>query len=108
MKTLVRLLVGFSQEQLSRLEDCCKSVRRPAGGGQQTRCSAMRKKRSTSGPRKSVPMGKKPLQPSAQMPVINPHAAGIDIGATSHWVCVPEDAAAAEESPVREFGASTP
>jgi transposase len=53
-------------------------------------------------------MDKKPLQPSAQMPVINPHAAGIDVGATSHWVCVPEDAVAAGESPVREFGASTP
>lgn len=69
----------------------------------------MRKKRfTTSGSRKSAPMGKKPLQPSAQMPVINPHAAGIDVGATSHWVCVPEDAVAAGESPVREFGASTP
>jgi len=42
------------------------------------------------------------------MPVINPHAAGIDVGATSHWVCVPEDAVAAGESPIREFGASTP
>src|SRR5437868_7968869 len=69
----------------------------------------MRKKRTTtSGSRKSAPMDKKPLHPSAQMPVINPHAAGIDIGATSHWVCVPEDAVAAGESPVREFGASTP
>ena len=69
----------------------------------------MRKKRSTTiGSRKSAPREKKPLQPSAQMPVINPHAAGIDIGATSHWVCVPEDAVALGESPVREFGASTP
>ena len=68
----------------------------------------MRKRRSASSARKSAPVGKKPLQPSAQMPVINPHAAGIDIGATSHWVCVPEDAVAPEESPVREFGASTP
>jgi len=32
--------------------------------------------------------------PSTQMPVIHPHAAGIDVGATSHWVCVPEDAVA--------------
>lgn len=41
------------------------------------------------------------------MPVINPHAAAIDVGATSHWVCVPEDAVAEGESPVREFGAYT-
>lgn len=69
----------------------------------------MRKKRSTSAEsRKSASKGQKPVQPSAQMPIINPHAAGIDVGATSHWVCVPEDAVAAGESPVREFGASTP
>jgi transposase len=48
-----------------------------------------------------------PLKPSAQMPVIHPHAAGIDVGATSHWVCVPENAVAEGESPVREFGAFT-
>jgi transposase len=69
----------------------------------------MKKKRSTtSGPKSSNRSGKKPLQPSAQMPLINPHAAGIDVGATSHWVCVPEDAVLPEESSVREFGASTP
>lgn len=50
----------------------------------------------------------KAAEPSAQMPVINPHAAGIDIGATTHWVCVPADAVEAGESPIREFGASTP
>ncbi len=48
-----------------------------------------------------------PVQASAQMPVIHPHAAGIDIGATSHWVCVPEDAVAEDQSSVREFGAFT-
>ncbi|HAB18830.1 MAG TPA: IS110 family transposase [Verrucomicrobiales bacterium] len=41
------------------------------------------------------------------MPVIHPHAAGIDIGATSHWVCVPEDAVPDTQGPVREFGAFT-
>ena len=25
------------------------------------------------------------------MPVVNPHAAGIDVGSVEHWVCVPED-----------------
>lgn len=47
------------------------------------------------------------IKPASRRPVINPHAAGIDIGATSHWVCVPEDAVTAEQSPVREFGAFT-
>ena len=45
--------------------------------------------------------------PSSQLPVIHSHAAGIDVGATSHWVCVPEDSVAPGESPVREFGAYT-
>ena len=48
-----------------------------------------------------------PVQASAQMPVVHPHAAGIDIGATSHWVCVPANAVAEGQSPVREFGAFT-
>ncbi|HUA67892.1 MAG TPA: IS110 family transposase [Candidatus Saccharimonadales bacterium] len=48
-----------------------------------------------------------PLRPAGQMPVIHSHAAGIDVGATSHWVCVPEDAVLQEQSPVREFGAFT-
>ena len=25
------------------------------------------------------------------MPLIHPHAAGIDVGAEEHWVCVPAD-----------------
>jgi transposase len=33
-----------------------------------------------------------------------PHAAGIDIGASSHWVAVPAHLAG---EPVREFGAMT-
>ena len=32
------------------------------------------------------------------------NAAGIDVGATEHWVAVPEDR---EEEPVRRFGAFT-
>jgi transposase len=39
------------------------------------------------------------------MPVINPHAAGIDVGSTEHWVCVPEDSVPEGESNVRSFGA---
>ena len=36
--------------------------------------------------------------------IINPHAAGIDIGAREHWVCVPPGAA---PDPVRPFGTFT-
>ena len=68
----------------------------------------MRKKHPTSGSKKSFFSQDKPLRPSAQMPIVNPHAAGIDIGATAHWVCVPEDAVPPDQSPVREFGARTP
>ncbi len=35
---------------------------------------------------------------------VNPHAAGIDIGAREHWACVPADAA---PTPVRKFGTFT-
>jgi transposase len=36
--------------------------------------------------------------------VVFPHAAGIDVGASSHWVAVPRDVT---EDPVREFGPMT-
>lgn len=48
-----------------------------------------------------------PIRPAASMPVINPHAAGIDIGASEHYVCVPADTVPAGQSPVRRFGAFT-
>jgi hypothetical protein len=38
------------------------------------------------------------------LPVLNPHAAGIDVGATEHYVAVP---AADSPEPVRRFGACT-
>jgi transposase len=38
------------------------------------------------------------------MPVIQPDAAGIDIGSRTHWVAVPEDR---DDEPVREFGTFT-
>ncbi len=37
-------------------------------------------------------------------PEVFPNAAGIDVGASSHWVAVPRSAA---DEPVREFGAMT-
>ena len=42
----------------------------------------------------------------ASMPVRHPHAAGIDVGDTSHWVCV--DATPDGSNPIREFPAHTP
>lgn len=49
-----------------------------------------------------------PIRPSASLPVLNPHAAGIDVGAAEHYVCVPVDAVPAGESSVRTFAAFTP
>jgi len=49
----------------------------------------------------------KAIRPTNKLPVLHPHAAGIDVGATEHSVCVPEDAVPAGESPVRQFKAFT-
>jgi transposase len=46
--------------------------------------------------------GKKTRVPS--FPIINPNAAGIDIGSAEHWVAVPEDR---DEQPVRKFACFT-
>ena len=48
-----------------------------------------------------------PIRPTDSIPVINPHAAGIDVGATEHYACVPLDAVAAGGEFVRCFGAFT-
>ena len=44
---------------------------------------------------------------SAKLEVVHPHAAGIDIGATEHYVCVPTHSVAQGESRVRVFEAFT-
>src|SRR5881296_2006336 len=44
---------------------------------------------------------------SETLQVLNPNAAGIDIGSRSHFVCVGAHAIRAEQSRVREFGAFT-
>ena len=48
-----------------------------------------------------------PIRPAASMPVVNRHAAGIDVGSVEHYVCVPEDAVPEGETNVRSFGAFT-
>jgi transposase len=35
--------------------------------------------------------GKKNPSTPENMPILHPHAAGIDVGAEEHWVCVPAD-----------------
>jgi transposase len=50
---------------------------------------------------------KGPIRAAARMPVINPHAAGIDVGSVEHWVCVPEDSVPEGQANVRPFGGFT-
>ena len=40
-------------------------------------------------------------KPQEIFQMINPNAAGIDIGSEEHWVAVPEDR---DEQPIRKFG----
>ncbi len=54
-----------------------------------------------------VARGKGPIRPATSLPVVHPHAAGIDVGASELYVCVPEDAVSPGESPVRRFGVFT-
>lgn len=64
-----------------------------------------------SSPKKGTPppSQRSPTQSKASaLRVVNPHAAGIDVGATSHYVAVPPDSVPAGESAVRKFGAFTP
>ena len=53
------------------------------------------------------PRSNRRIGPSANMPVMNQHAGGIDVGATEHYVCVPQDAVAPGQDNVRSFGAFT-
>jgi transposase len=56
-------------------------------------------------PKGSAPASR--IRPAKDLPVINRHAAGVDISSTDHWVCVPEDSVPTGQSPVRKFGAFT-
>ena len=53
---------------------------------------------------KKQPGGKRERKGNNVMPLINPNAAGIDVGASEHYVAVPPDR---DEQPVRRFGAFT-
>ena len=62
-------------------------------------------KASRSHPARSGAKG--PIRPAANMPIINGHAAGVDVGSVEHYVCVPADAVPAGQSNVRGFGGFT-
>ena len=46
--------------------------------------------------------GKKNTSTPENMPIIHPHAAGIDVGAEEHWVCVPP---ARDAQPIQKLSA---
>ena len=62
----------------------------------------MSRQRSASRSVKDQPHKIKPL---SELTMVNPHAAGLDIGARETWVCVP---ASSDPEPVRAFGPFTP
>lgn len=66
-----------------------------------------RSSKSKRCPKNQAHSAKGMVQPASAMPVIHPHAAGVDVGATEHFVCVPEDAVAPGQSPVRSYSAFT-
>jgi transposase len=49
-------------------------------------------------------IGKKTKPTPEGMPLVHPHAAGIDVGAEEHWVCVPADR---DAQPIQKFSAFT-
>jgi transposase len=63
--------------------------------------------KATRSPKQSLGHEKRPIKPGVNMPVINAHAAGIDVGSVEHYVSVPEDAVPEGQAPVRSFGAFT-
>jgi hypothetical protein len=93
---------GLWEWLLSRLEECkLKSFESRWSGLLTTLSKVMKAKQS-----KQSAHGKR-IHPSRNMPIVNAHAAGIDISPNGHAVCVPEDSVPAGETPVREFGAFT-
>jgi transposase len=62
----------------------------------------MKSKKSRSGPATQTSHSRKPKAKSLK--VIHRHAAGVDVGATEHYVAVPPDSVAAGQLTVRVFG----
>src|SRR5439155_11289945 len=86
--------------------------RRPASStppsGQQAQAEAQRKaydRRKTRAKAKSEALRQQEAAQVQALPVLRPHAAGIDVGSRSHWVCV--GFAAADSCLIRELPAHT-
>jgi transposase len=78
-------------------------------GGQPTQAQAQRQayhRRKARAKAKSAARRQGEAARVAALPVLRPHAAGIDIGSRSHWVCV-GFATAADSCLIREFPAHT-
>src|SRR5688500_1206122 len=81
----------------------------PAAGAQHVPAQAQRQayqRRKTRAELKSEALRQSETDRVDALPVQHPHAAGIDIGSRSHWVCVGFTTAAASGS-TREFPAHT-
>jgi hypothetical protein len=81
----------------------------PSPGSQQAQAQAHRQaynRRKTRAKAKSEVLRHKEAAQLEALPVLHPHAAGIDIGSRSHWVCV-GFATAADSCLIREFPAHT-
>src|SRR4051812_42565374 len=81
----------------------------PTPGAQHAQAQAHRqayKRRKTRAKTKSEALHQKEAAQVEALPVQHPHAAGIDIGSRSHWVCV-GFAAEADSCMTREFPAHT-
>jgi transposase len=78
----------------------------PGGPQAQAQRQAFRRRKARAEARNETRRQNEAAQVEA-LPVLRPHACGIDIGSRSHWVCV-GFAAAADSGLVREFPAHTP
>src|SRR4030095_742161 len=89
-----------------RLEECIFCAQRPDWQTSQCKTSTTVQLMANQLQSKSVPTGQ--IKPAKQMPVVHPHAAGIDLGNRAHFVCVPVDSVPEGQSPVRQFGVFNP
>lgn len=48
------------------------------------------------------------IRPAKSLPILQPHAAGIDLGNAEHFVCVPSDSVPEGQNAVRSFGVFNP
>src|SRR5947208_12716254 len=86
-----------------------KPASSPTPGAQQAQAQAHRQayqRRKTRAKAKSEALRQKEAAQMEALPVLRPHAAGIDIGSRSHWVCV-GFTTEADSGLIKEFPAHT-